>query len=556
MNLQKSIISILSIVVLFPHFLEAQTNKKPNIVWIVAEDLSPYIAAFGDSTVHTPNLDWLAKEGICFDHFYSAAPVCAPARSSLALGMYPTHVGTNHMRTGGWYAGRIPEEKLEQVQKENREKGRREFYEAVPQVGVKMFSEYMREQGYYCTNNSKEDYQFVKPVTAWDESSNKAHWRNRKEGQPFFSMITLMVTHESQIWARAKLPLEVDENLAVPVPPYLPDTEVGRKDIRRMYSNIVTMDQQVGEIINQLKEDGELENTIIIWFTDHGGPLPRQKRLLYDSGLKVPLIVRYPDKSGAGTRDDRMVSFIDMAPTTLSLAGIKPPDNMDGKAFLGKYTNSNERKYLFAASDRFDESTDAARAGFDKEFKYIKYFMPEKPMFLHVNYRDQMDIMQELYRLKKEGKLSPEQALWFRETKPVEELFELKNDPHELKSLADNPLYRKKLLELRKQTAQWMKEMEDKNIIPENELVEQFWPKGIQPQTQNPEYTIEGDLIRIHNLSPGASIGYKWMEEEGDPGENNWQVYTKPIKIEKGKILYILAHRIGHKPSEYIKLSL
>lgn len=529
----------------FPGF-----SQKPNIVWIVAEDLSPYIKAFGDSTIKTPNLDWLAKEGICFDHFYSAAPVCAPARSSLALGMYPTRIGSNHMRTGNWYAGRVPEKQLAAMQKAAKENGERDFYEAVPEIGAKMFTEYLRIQGYYCTNNSKEDYQFIKPVTAWDESSTSAHWRNRAEGQPFFSMFTLLVTHESQIWARAKMPLEIDPKTEVPIPPYLPDTEIAKNDIRRMYSNIVSMDQQVGKLIAELKEDHLLENTIIIWFTDHGGPLPRQKRLLYDSGIKVPMIIRFPDKKGAGTRDERMISFIDMAPTTLSLAGIPTPKYMDGKAFLGKYESKTERKMIFAASDRFDESTDAIRAARDKNFKYIKYFMPEKPMFLPVKFRDQMPIMQELYRLKKEGKLNETQALWFREKKPAEELFEIKKDPHEIHSIADNPVYAEKLIELRKATEQWMKEVDDKNIIPEDELVEKFWPRGKQPQTLAPEYQIKNGEVIIKNLNPGASLGFKWVNKEEEAGESNWIIYQKPIKIEKGKNLYINAHRIGFLPSE------
>ena len=171
-----------------------------------------------------------------------------------------------------------------------------------------MFSEILRSQGYYCTNNAKQDYQFIKTPTAWDENSRNAHWRKRPIGKPFFSIFNFGVTHESRIWAKSQDSLWVDYNLKVPVPPYLPDTEVGRRDIRRMYSNILEMDYQVGEILKQLEEDGLMDSTIVVWYTDHGGPLPRQKRLLYESGLKVPMIVRFPEKLFAGKRDDRLIS--------------------------------------------------------------------------------------------------------------------------------------------------------------------------------------------------------------------------------------------------------
>ncbi len=255
--------------------------ERPNILWLVAEDLSPYIPAFGDSTVHTPNLSRLAAEGIRFTNCFSVSGVCAPSRAALATGMYPNRIGATHMRNTG-NIKYLPEGIVP--------------YEANPPAEVKMHSEYLRRAGYYCTNNAKEDYQFKKTLTAWDESSPRAHWRNRKAGEPFFAIFNFGVTHESRIWVKAEDSLWVDADLDVPVPPYLPDNEVGQRDMRRMYSNIMEMDQQVGEILSQLEADGLMENTIIFWYGDHGGPLPRQKRLLYDSGIEVPLIVRYPDQ--------------------------------------------------------------------------------------------------------------------------------------------------------------------------------------------------------------------------------------------------------------------
>ena len=522
-------------------------TPPPNILWIVAEDLSDYIPSFGDSTIVTPHLSKLAAEGVCYDKFFTPAAVCAPARSAIATGMYPTAIGTNHMRTGPWYAGKRTKEQIAAAANQLPEGI--PPHEAVLPVEVKMMSQYLRENGYFCTNNAKQDYQFICPVTAWDQNSNEAHWRNRNEGQPFFSIFNLGITHESQIWARANDSLWVEEDMAVNIPPYLPDTEVGRKDFRRMYSNIKIMDHQVGEIIAQLEEDGLAENTIIVWYTDHGGPLPRQKRLLYDSGIKVPLIVKFPDKRSSGTRNDDIVSFIDLAPTTLSLAGIEPPGYINGKAFLGEYKRDVPAKYAHAAADRFDESYDSNRAVRDKRYKYIKYFQPEKPMFLHVAYRDQQPIMQELYRLRDAGELTPEQALWFRNSKPKEELFDTHNDPHELNNLAIDPKHQTKLLELRAECERWMAAVNDKNIGPESELIKEYWPNGTKPQTADPKITIEKGVLTIESMTEGSNIGYKVGDSE------IWNVYTKSIALDPADQVSVIAHRIGFEPTDVIKVN-
>jgi arylsulfatase A-like enzyme len=406
--------------------------------------------------------------------------------------------------------------------------------------------------GYYCTNNAKQDYQFKKTMTAWDDSSKNAHWRNRPEGKPFFSVFNFEVTHESRIWAKANDSLWVDKNLKVPVPPYLPDTEVGRNDIRRMYSNILEMDAQVGEIIDQLEKDGLLENTIIIWYTDHGGPLPRQKRLLHDSGLKVPMIIRFPNEQFAGRRDGRMISFIDLAPTMLSLAGIEPKAYMDGKAFLGEYLRKEEPIYAFGAADRFDAEYDRIRTAKDNRYRYIKYYMQEKPMYLDVAYRRQMPIMQELLQLRDSGKLTPEQALWFRTIKPKEELFDLQNDPYEIHDLTNDPAYTEKLQELRLATENWVSSSEDTGMLNEKELVERIWPKGVQPTTAAPVFEMMNDSLKISCITTGASIGYKIAENDENLDQIPWQVYTHPIKTPEKKNTIAIAHRIGYHRSDTV----
>ena len=525
--------------------------NKPNIVWIVAEDMSDNVPSFGDSTITTPNLSRLAREGVCYDLFFTPAAVCAPARSAIATGMYPTHLGSNHMRTGPWYSSKVPPSAIKAYAKRALPEGL-DAYEAIPPEGVKMMSEVLRENGYYCTNNSKEDYQFRKSLMAWDESSNTAHWKNRGEGQPFFSIFNIGVTHESQIWSRAKDSLWVDEELDVPVPPYLPDTEIGRQDIRRMYSNIKMMDARVGEIIKELEDEGLLEETIIFWYTDHGGPLPRQKRLLHDSGIKVPMIIRFPHSEKANTRNDELISFIDLAPTVFSLAGIRPSNQLDGQAFLGPFKRKDAAKYVFAAADRFDETYDKNRAVRDKRYKYIRYFEPDKPMFLHVNYRDQMPIMQELYRLRESNQLTDKQKLWFRNKKPIEELFDTKNDPHEVNDLAQNPEYANKLEELRSALSEWMEKVPDLNFQKEEIYLKKLWPEGKQPVTSDPVITNNNNVITIRNSKEGASIGYQILTDPLESLSETWQIYTEPITIKKGETIKVIAHRVGYIPSEII----
>lgn len=523
--------------------------ERPNILWLVAEDLSPFIPSFGDSTIQTPNISRLAAEGVCYDNFFSPSPVCAPSRAAISTGMYPTRIGANHMRTGPWYANISDEEaaKRSRFMPEGIS-----FYEAVPPAGVKMMSEVLRGAGYYCTNNSKMDYQYRPTVSAWDVSSNKAHWRNRAPNQPFFSIFNFGVTHESRIWAKAEDSLWVDPNLQVPIPPYLPDTEVGVKDVRRMYSNIREMDHQVGEILKQLEEDGLLDSTIIFWYTDHGGPLPRHKRLLYDSGLKVPLIVRFPGKQLAQTRNDDLLSFIDLAPTTFSLTGVESEFPLDGHAFLGAQASEEKRKYIRAAADRFDAQYDTNRAIRDKRYKYIRYYQPEKSMFLPVAYREQMAIMRELHRLRESGEITEIQAQWFRPQKPKEELFDTQADPHEINDLANDPAYKDILAELSAECDRWVNSFEDTGLMPEPELIEKLWPGHKAPVVENPIAEMSEGMLTLSCPTEGASLAYRFISD-AEESPSAWQVYTKPIRVPADQPVEFIADRIGYKASTIAK---
>ncbi len=525
-----------------PDYANLELPDRPNILWIVAEDLGPYLPMFGDSTVETPHLSRLAREGVVYTHFFSPSGVCAPSRAAIATGMYPTRIGANHMRTGPWYRFDVPEEVIRNYPTP--------VYEAMPPAGTHMMSTYLREAGYYCSNNAKEDYQFRRELTAWDESSNQGHWRDREAGQPFFSIFNLEVTHESRIWALAEDSLWVDPDLDVPVKPYLPDTEIARQDIRRMYSNIKIMDRQVGEILAQLEADGLLEETVIFWYADHGGPLPRQKRLLFDSGLRSPLIVRFPDQQLAGKLDSQLLNFIDLKPTVLSLAGLEPPAYVDGKAWLGPYAEEEERDYVFAAADRFDEKTDRRRAVRDHRYKLIRNYMPEKPNYLAVTYREQMPIMQELLRLRDAGQLNAIQSQWFRTTKDSIELFDTWSDPDEVNNLAGDLSYQGEVEELKAALDQWIAETGDVNILDEDKYLASIWPEGEQPITRMPSITRTDNRIQLQSATPGATIGYQWALSR-EQLTDRWRVYTTPFSW-KADSLFTRADRIGYLPSNLV----
>tara|TARA_B100001057_G_scaffold288727_1_gene288834 strand:- start:5364 stop:7109 length:1746 start_codon:yes stop_codon:yes gene_type:complete len=556
---QKSKLSLFFLIMLLLTACKmTKTKKSLNILWLVAEDLSPYyLNAYGDSRAPTPNLDRLAKEGVVYTHNFSVSGVCSPSRATLATGLYPNSFGAQNMRTL------------------NQQAAAREIgiinYQAIPPAEVKMVSEIMRENGYYTTNNPKEDYQFFKSELAWDESSIYAHWRNRPDDEtPFFSIFNFSVCHESRMWnfkehtfdgdqfpphrnikkgnaknENSNVPLLVPKDLAVEVPPYLPQNEIGENAMRRMYTNIIRMDKGVGKILDQLEEDGLLDQTIVVWYSDHGGPLPRQKRLLYDSGLRVPLIIRYPDGSRAGERDDRLISFVDFPPTLLSMAGIPAPSYMQGQAFEGAFSVKTPRIYIHGHADRFDERVDMIRAVRNKRFKYLKNFHPDRPYYLPVAYREKMEVMQELLRMRDAGTLDEYQAQWFRTSKVEEELFDTENDPHELNNIAGDPAYADVLDSLRSECKRWIKAIDDKGFIDEVALIRTFYPNGKAQLTHAPIIDIKNRKVRVSCPTLGARIGYRYTSEKVP--YKGWEIYTEPIKERANDTLEIITHRLGFK---------
>lgn len=529
-----------------PHLLK--TRSKPNILWLSCEDINPLLGCYGTKGIETPNIDRLAREGIRYTHAYAATGVCAPSRSSIITGMYPVSMGTHNMRTCGFvfYSG-IDGEQYPALQILTGKNGQNiPAYSAVPDARVKCFTEYLRAAGYYCTNNAKCDYQFYPPFTAWDENSRKADYRNRPEGMPFFSVYNHEVTHESRIWKYADHPMLVNP-LEVEVPAYYPDIPVVRKDLARAYSNIEELDAQIGEWLKRLEEEDLLDKTIIFFWSDHGGPLLRQKRAVGNTGLHVPLIVRFPDKRMAGTVCDDVVSLLDLGPTVLSLAGIEPPGYMQGKAFLGAYASPQKREAVYGNADRFDEVYDFSRSVIDGKFSYIRNFEPQLPLIYRHAYREQIEMTRTLIEMDQKGELRDGAAYIFRDTRDVEELYDLEHDPDEVRNLAADPEYRDQLLKMRKQLADWQLAVNDKGLIDEYNLVQLFWPGLVQPVTEKVEIREKNGLIELTCGTAGASIGY---QVDDQIGSDRWMVYHEPFCLKEGQKVVARAKRIGYRTSE------
>jgi uncharacterized sulfatase len=489
-------------------------EPRPNILWITCEDISPHLGCYGDAYAVTPNLDRLAAEGVRYTHAFAPIGVCAPSRSSLITGMYAPAIGTHHMRC----TGRLP-------------------------ATVKCFPEYLRRAGYYCTNNVKTDYNFPPPKSAWDESSAKAHYRNRPAGRPFFSVFNLTSCHESQVRLPEAqyqkrtadfTPRERHDPARAPIPPYHPDTPEVRQDWARYADMITLMDKQAGDILAQLERDGLADDTIVFFFSDHGAGLPRSKRWLYDSSLRVPLLIRFPKKYAhlapgkPGTATDRLVSFVDFAPTVLSLAGVKPPAHFQGHAFLGPHAGA-PREYVYGFRDRMDERYDLLRAVRDRRYKYIRNYMPHLPWFhdQHISYMYEMPTMQVWQRLANAGKLTGAPAVFMAPRKPVEELYDTEADPHEVRNLADSPAHQDVLKRMRAAHHAWMKEIIDLGLLPEADLRTRF---GGRPEYEavrtSPELypfdRIAAAADLASRMDPAARPRLRELLKDTDPAVRYW----------------------------------
>ena len=518
-----------------------------NILWITLEDTSPRFRCYGDAVARTPHIENLAAQGAVFTRAFSSAPVCAPSRCGVITGVHAVSIGGCHMRT---------------EQRHPAYDGQTPAYEPVPPAHVKCFSEYLRAAGHYCTNNKKTDYQFLQPFTAWDECDGRAHWRNRPAGMPFFAVFNFEGAHESGMWPDGR-PLETDP-ASVTVPPYLPDTPVVRETIARHYDKMSRVDAEVGRILRELEDDGLEQETVVMLWSDHGEGLPRGKRHVYDSGIRVPLVVRWPGKIAAGEVREELVSMIDLAPTVLKILGLPVPLHLHGRAFLEP--ESPPRRYIHSAIDRVDDSYDQVRAVRCGRFKYVRNFHPEAPRFYWNHYLNNHPVQQELIRLLRQGTLPENAAFFAAKTRPCEELYDCETDPHEVRNLADNPACKVRLLEMRAELDRWQREVGDLGNVPESELSERFWPGGRQPATEAPYFVAYGEddyckcpiggvfglhfavqgpaLLQLISPTQGASMAFRLND---DPV---WKLYTGAIPLPAGEWkIAAKAVRIGFKES-------
>lgn len=428
---------------LLPHL--ALAADRPNILWISSEDNGPHLGCYGDTYATTPHLDALAARGQRFLNVWSVAPVCAPARTAVITGMYPSSIGAEHMRS----LVKLPSD-------------------------VRLFPAYLRDAGYWCTNNVKEDYNVDPGGKVWDVSSGKAHWRGRAAGQPFFAVFNFTTTHESQV--RKRPHKAVHDPAKVTLPPWYPDTPEVRQDWAQYHDNMTRMDTQAGELLGELKKEGLAENTIVFYWGDHGPGLPRCKRNASQSGLRVPLIVHFPEKwkhlapagYAPGAASPELVCFVDLGPTVLSVAGVPVPAHMQGRAIAGQ-----EKKpapaYIHGLRGRMDERYDLVRSARDQRYVYVRNFMPHRPQGQRNAYMFVTPTTQVWKRLFDEGKLTPVQsAFWQR--KPAEELYDLESDPWETKNLATDPAHAATLQRLRDAATAHALAIRDVDLLPEAEM--------------------------------------------------------------------------------------
>ncbi len=443
---------------------------RPNILWITAEDMSPALGSYGDPDAKTPNLDAFAKESVRYTRAFAAAPVCSPSRASIVTGMWAPSLGISQMRS---------------------------TFPLPPDV--KGFPTYLREDGYFTANNVKTDYNTVDEARlikeSWDESTGRAHWRSavRKEGQPFFAVFNHMVTHQSRsmVWpyevfqreVQAGLPQDhIHDPATIGLPPYYPDTPVMRRELARFHDCVSALDAEVGGLLKQLEEDGLADDTIVFFYSDHGSGMPRHKRLLHDSGMRVPLLVRFPEKfkhlapATPGETVDRLVTFVDLAPTVLSLAGVPVPEALQGEVFLGPEATP-EPEYLYGFRDRIDEVFDLSRSVRSKRYLYIRNHMPYLSWGQRSVYSDLGEVQQEIFRhaAAHPDTLTKPQQAYVSPTRPVEEFYDVEADPQNLVNLLDGSLSPEQQAALDAHRAAYVAKREeilDLGVLPETVMVD------------------------------------------------------------------------------------
>lgn len=536
--------------------------SRPHVLWISTHDINPHLGCYADvwpgaQDASTPHLDRLAAEGARYDNALAVAPVCAPSRSSIMTGCFPTAIGTMHMRT-----------------------------KAVPPPDVRLLPEIFRAAGYWVSSTPFTDFQVQTPPVVFDECSPSAHWRHRPDpAQPFFLMVHGMTTHESQIYldddafaaATARLrPEQRHDPDRVSLPPYHPDTEVFRTSWARYHDLVSAMDHEVGDLLAELDEDGLAQDTIVVFWSDHGLGMPRAKRWASEAGLREPLIVRWPGRVAAGQGRAELVHLLDLAPTMLTLCGIEVPEVMHGRPFLdpeGRPLAPN--RYLYGGRDRMDEQEDTVRTVRDERYRYVRNLHPDRSGMQHLSYADHLHTWAELRRLhvaeaarlaggELPDELTPLQRSVLAPGRAAEELYDLVADPHETTDLAGSAEHGEALRRLRAALDEWSAEHPDLGLLPERELLAQWSPDGERPVTATPSPHVVGGQVHVACETEGALLGWTDVppgdhESAPDPlatvvgspvdDGRRWRLVTGPVAVPGGGPLWFRAWRLGYRDS-------
>ncbi|RIH64042.1 DUF229 domain-containing protein [Mariniphaga sediminis] len=469
---------------------EKAPEELPNILWLTSEDNSPLLGCYGDEFATTPNLDELASEGFLYTHAYANAPVCAPARNTIITGVYANSGGNQHMRST------YPKSET-----------------------VRTYPEFLRNAGYYCTNNTKTDYntESIDPKQIWDECSRDAHYKNRAPGQPFFAVFNTNISHESCL--HDSIP---DEQLRhspdeVFIPPHHPATPAMKHDWAQYYDKIEDLDTQVGKWLQELEDAGLSENTIVFYYGDHGGVLARSKRFVYETGTRVPFIVRIPEKykhlfpaGKSGSKVDRLISFVDLAPTLLSIAGIPIPEFMQGNAFLGEQ-KSADPEYVYMFRGRMDERYDMCRAVRDQKYRYIRNYMPYRIYGQHLEYLWRAPSVGSWEQAYLNGDCNETQSIFWN-TKPAEELYDTENDPWEVNNLAGDPAYKDVLIRMRAANHEWVSRIEDTGFIPEADRIDRTGEMPVYDYMRSGQIDLEPVIDAAETATLGNPENLKTLQ--------------------------------------------
>lgn len=481
----------------------ASAADRPNILWLTSEDNSPYLGCYGDELAETPHLDRLAAEGVRYRYAFANAPVCSTARTTLITGMYASSLGVQHHRSRVRIPNHFP-----------------------------LYPEVLRRAGYYCTNNSKSDYNLADRPSPWDASSPQAHYRHRAAGQPFFAVFNSTLSHESQVSPKSLhdgTPFRVAPE-QITLPPYHPDTPAIRRDWANYYDQMTRMDAQIGKWLLELEQLGLADDTIVFYYSDHGGALPGGKRNIHDVGTRVPLIIRFPAKwshlapARPGEWCDDLVSFVDFPATLCSLADVAIPPNYQGVPFLGP-RKGPARDHVFLFRGRMDERYDTVRAIRDRRFRYVRNFHPALPWGQQYTYPFQVQASMRSWHTEfLAGRCNAAQARYWL-PKPAEELYDVDADPFEQHNLIDDAAHAERVRQMRAALDAEMLAQRDTALIPEGMFAALAHEQTLYDYAQSEQYALQTLLPLAHRATSRSSAEhFTTTLSAADPLLRYWSV--------------------------------